>query len=52
LGAPANAEHRPARFHEFVQQFHFVGIAQAVARPLGLQRLFAIALRADIGAAL
>ena len=44
--------HRPAGFHEFVQQFHFVGVAQAVTRPLGLHRLLAVGLRADVGAAL
>jgi hypothetical protein len=52
LAAPADAEDRPAGFHEFVEQLHFVGIALTVADPVGLPRFLAIALRADVGAAL
>jgi hypothetical protein len=41
-----------AGFHEFVEQFHLVGVAQAVAGPVRVQRLLAVALRADVRTAL
>ena len=52
LDAAADAENGFSRFDEFAEQLDLVVVAHAVARPLGLQRLFAIRRRADIGAAL
>lgn len=52
LSAPADAKHWSASFHAFMQQFHLIGIAQAVACPVRMQRLFTVALWADVGSAL
>ena len=52
LEATADAEHRLARVLEGADQFHLVGVAHRVARPGGVQRLFAIGRGRDVVAAL
>src|SRR5512143_672299 len=51
LRAAADAEHRLALRHEGAQERDLVVVADPVAVPLGLQRLFAVGLGADVGAA-
>ena len=52
LAAAADADHRLARGDERVEQLDLVAVAHAVAGPLGRERLFAVGLGRDIGAAL
>ncbi len=52
LRAAADAEHGFAHFDELMQQFHLIAIAHRVARPFGLERFLAVAVRAHIRATL
>ncbi|MPN29200.1 hypothetical protein SDC9_176651 [bioreactor metagenome] len=52
LQAAADAQHRLARLHELVQQFHLVGVTHPVAGPFGLEGFLAVAQGREVGAAL